>query len=238
MSDISYYELITEDVRIKEGLNACMGCGICTAVCPAASFFEYDPRSIATTVQSGNEDSIRSLLESDTIWYCGQCMSCKTRCPRNNCPGMIISVLRRISQESGLFMKSKFGRQQILISRTVGRNILRRGYCVHPASVYPDTHPEQGPVWQWIYQNMETVYDTVGANLDGEGAGAMRKIQEGDLNELNQIFKVTGGIAMMERIEACSREKALELEMTNDNGDPDMEAYCTYIMRGSDSDEG
>ena len=169
---------LKNDVRLEEGLQACMNCGICTAVCPAAEFYEYDPRSIAVTVQSGNVEKISSLLESDTIWYCGQCMSCKSRCPRNNCPGLIISVLRKLSQETGAFTQSRMGRQQYLIMKTIGANILKYGYCVHPTTLVPETHPEQGPVWKWIYENMQDVYAVVGANLDGDGPGAMRKISQ------------------------------------------------------------
>lgn len=229
MSEISFYKLLTKDVRVKEGLNACMNCGICTAICPAAGFFEYDPRSIAVTVQSGNDHDIKVLLESDTIWYCGQCLSCKTRCPRNNCPGLIISALRKLSQDYGLFVKSRFGRQQFLIIQTIGKNLLEYGYCIHPTKVIPEIHPEQGPVWRWIYENMERVYQTVGANLDGDGDGAMRKISKNDLNELEQIFKVTGGIELTEKIEACSREKAVEFGITDEDGNPDMEKYCTFL---------
>ncbi|MGC9352454.1 MAG: 4Fe-4S dicluster domain-containing protein [Mariniphaga sp.] len=229
MSNISFYNILATDVRIREGLNACMNCGMCTAVCPAAGFFEYDPRSIAITVQSGNEENIRSLLESDTIWYCGQCMSCKTRCPRNNCPGLIISALRKVAQETGLFVKSKFGQQQFLITQTIGKNILKFGYCIHPTSVNPATHPEQGPVWQWVYNNMKTVYETVGANLDGDGAGAMRKIPDEDLDELKEIFNISGGTALIEKIEKYSYDKAIELGITDEKGHPDMEKYAAYL---------
>lgn len=237
MAEISFYKQLINDVRIKEGLNACMNCGICTAVCPAAKYFEYDPRSIAITVQSQNEEKIRELLESDTIWYCGQCMSCKTRCPRNNCPGLIVSALRKLSQEHGLFIKSRLGRQQYLIKQTIGKNILRFGYCVHPAVVTPEAHPEQGPVWEWVYNNQEAVYHAVGANLDKEGAGAMRKIADEDLKELAQIFKVTGGTALSEKIEACSRVKAIELGILNERGEPDMEKYYDYVNNETEDHE-
>jgi len=80
-------ELLKKDVRFQEGLNTCINCGTCTAICPAARFYNYDPRIIVDTVQSCDEVDILALLESDTIWYCGECLSCKTRCPRNNTPG-------------------------------------------------------------------------------------------------------------------------------------------------------
>lgn len=230
MSDTDFYTELKKDVRIQEGLQACMNCGVCTAVCPAAGYYEYDPRSIVITIQSGNNNKIKALLSEDTIWYCGQCMSCKPRCPRNNCPGLIISVLRKLSQKNGLFIKSRLGRQQYLIAQTIGKNILKYGYCVHPTSVNPKTHPEQGPVWQWVYDNMETVYKTTGANLDGEGEGALRKIAEEDLKELTQIFRVSGGTALLQTIDKYSREKASELGMLSNEEETDMDKYTEYII--------
>ncbi len=224
------YNVLKKDVRLIEGLHACMNCGICTSVCPAAEYFEYDPRSIVVAVQSGNEEVIQNLIESDSIWYCGQCMSCKPRCPRNNCPGMVISVLRKLSQETGAFIKSKYGRQQYLISKTVGHNILKLGYCVHPTTIVPETHPEQGPVWEWIFNNKQAVYDSVGANLDGEGSGAMRKISNFDLEELAQIFATTGGTELNNTIEKYSKMKAIELGFQTSKGDADMEKYTEYLL--------
>jgi len=77
-----------------------MNCGICTGICPAAEYYHYDPRQVVDLVQSRNNEVIRELLKSETIWYCGQCMSCKTRCPRGNTPGMVIMALRKLSQDS------------------------------------------------------------------------------------------------------------------------------------------
>ena len=46
-----YCDMLTEDVRLREGLKACMNCGVCTAVCPAAEFYNYDPRQIVAIVE-------------------------------------------------------------------------------------------------------------------------------------------------------------------------------------------
>jgi heterodisulfide reductase subunit C len=225
-----YFGILKQDVRLQEGLNACMNCGICTAVCPAAEYFDYDPRTIVVTVQSADPEKIAALLEGDTIWYCGQCMSCKPRCPRNNCPGLIISVLRKLSQETGAFIKSRMGRQQYLIVKSTGANILRYGYCVHPEVVFPETHPEQGPVWEWIYEKRREVYAAVEANLDGSGSGAMRKIPEEDLQEIKSIFRQAGGLELHETVERYSREKAIELGFTTGDGQPDMDRYTEFLL--------
>ena len=73
---------------MHEGMKACMNCGVCTAVCPAAEFYNYDPRQIVSTVQTQDDEAIEALLRSETIWYCGECMSCRPRCPRGNTPGL------------------------------------------------------------------------------------------------------------------------------------------------------
>lgn len=203
---MSYLELLNEDVRFRDGLKACISCGVCTAICPAAEFFDYDPRKVMIIVQKHQEDELEKLMKSDTIWNCGQCMSCKTRCPRENTPGMVIQALRKVSQETGLFVNSAKGRQQLKIKRTVGDNILGFGYCVHPDTLIPELHPEQGTVWEWIYENRKEVYDRLGANMYREGAGAVRKIDEESMEELRAIFRETGGDRMFQMIEYYCEE--------------------------------
>ena len=193
-------EYLKQDVRTDEALKACMNCGVCTAVWPAAEFYDYDPRRICDSVQRGDEAEIENLLKSDTIWYCGQCMSCKTRCPRGNVPGELINVLRRASQELGYFTESEKGVQQKQLMNTIGKNILDIGYCVHPDVVKPDYHPEQGPIWEWYIENIEDISQKLGANYHGEGAGALRKISEEDLDEVRRIFEVTGGMELRKKV--------------------------------------
>ena len=206
-----YFDMLAEDVRLKEGLKACMNCGVCTAVCPAAEFYNYDPRQIVAIVQTRDDDAIEELLRSETIWYCGQCMSCRPRCPRGNTPGYIIQALRQLSQRTGLFVESEKGRQQLALKRTIGENIMRTGYCLVPRNITPEMHPEQGPVWQWIYDNDREVFSLFNPNYRGEGAGALRRIDDRALEELHRIFEVSGGKELFEIIESHSERKAQEM---------------------------
>ena len=223
------YDLLLKDIRFEEGLNACMNCGVCTAICPAAEFYDYDPRKIVNTVQSKNDEEITKLLKSETIWYCGECMSCKTRCPRGNAPGLIIMALRSLSQDLGYFVESEKGRQQLALKRTVGQWILDHGYCLYLEGVGTSLHPEQGPVWDWIQDNWVDVFNRMGANYKGDGPGILRKIPEEAMNEIREIFEVTGGMERYENIEKFSKEKAAELHMTLDEG-IDNE-YFRYIYK-------
>ena len=139
---------LAQDVRFVEGLKACINCGTCTAICPAAEFYNYQPRRMVDILQTHDDEQIEALLKSDTIWYCGECMSCVTRCPRGNAPGLLITVLRSVSQDLGYFTESEKGRQQLAIKRTVGKWILEYGYCLFPSEISPENHPEQSPLWE------------------------------------------------------------------------------------------
>lgn len=218
------YERLLNDIRFKEGLKACMNCGVCSAICPAADFYNYDPRRIVDLVQIRDNEALLDLLKSESIWYCGQCMSCKTRCPRGNTPGLIISALRQLSQELGLFTYSEKGRQQFAIKRTVGDNILEYGYCVAAYAVHPDLHPEQGPVWEHAFANLEAFYARAGGELNGH-EGPMRKISEETLRELDQIFQTTTGNTLFAAIEEASEKKAAELGMEYKSRGIDFEYF-------------
>ncbi|OFY58128.1 MAG: hypothetical protein A2V50_03490 [Bacteroidetes bacterium RBG_19FT_COMBO_42_10] len=208
---VNYYEMLMQDVRFKEGLNACMNCGVCTAICPAAEFYSYDPRKIVDLVQTENNEEIENLLKSETIWYCGECMSCKTRCPRGNTPALVVMALRTLSQKLGFFTESEKGRQQFAIKRTVGENIFKYGYCVAAYAVSPEMHMEQGPIWEYILEHTNDVYERLGGHVDELGAGPLRKIPEDAKQELRNIFEVTGGTGLFEDIENHSKKKAAEM---------------------------
>jgi heterodisulfide reductase subunit C1 len=225
----NYYKELNSDIRFQEGLRACINCGTCSAICPAGAFYDYDPKKIATIAQSHNEDAIEKLLKSETIWYCGECMSCKTRCPRGNTPGLIIMALRQLSIETGLFVESEKGRQVLAIKRTVGENILKTGYCVHVDTVDPELHPEQGPIWKWIRKHTEKVYNRLGGNYMKEGPGALRKISDADLGELDRIFELTGAHSRFEKIEYFSKKKAKE--MGYDTKNEAMDPYFLMVYR-------
>lgn len=199
--------LLREDPRFREAIKTCMNCGTCTAICPAAEFYDYDPRKICDIVQRQNEEDLDNLLRNNQIWYCGQCMSCKTRCPRANIPGLLITTLRKVSQELGYFTESKKGLQQFALAKAIGSNIKEIGYCVHPDRVAYELHPEQGPVWKWYKEHIEEIAPKLGANYHREGPGALRTIRQETLDEINKIFEVTGGNELLEKIKTYAKNK-------------------------------
>jgi heterodisulfide reductase subunit C len=212
---------LKNDVRFIEGLKSCINCGICTSICPAASFYDYDPRQIVDTVQRGNEKEIEQLLKSDTIWYCGECLSCKTRCPRGNTPGYIIQALRALSIETGLFIESEQGQKQLVVKRSVGEHILKYGYCVYIDEVDTEMYPEQGPIWDWLKLNREAVLERLGTSYQKDESGALRQIPLESLNDLKAIFDETGASKRFEKIEYCSRLHAQKSGIAFDKGKDD-----------------
>ena len=196
----SISDTIRQDVRYSESLKACMNCGICTAICPAAAFYNDDPRQICNQVQNNNETDIDNLLNSDTIWYCGQCMSCKTRCPRQNVPGMLIQILRKVSQQTGMFMHSEMGKLQRDIVENIGNNLYQTGYCVTPDLLIPQNHPEQGPVWEWVIDHKKPLFEKLQTAYGTETEGALRNIPNDAMDELHAIFEITGCLDFFEQI--------------------------------------
>jgi heterodisulfide reductase subunit C1 len=209
--DKTLYERLEEDVRFREGLKSCINCGVCTAICPAADVSDYDPRMVINDVQLRDETELENLLRCDTIWRCGECLSCKTRCPRGNVPGYIIQALRALSIETGLFTESEQGRKQLAIKRTVGDHILKYGYCVYIDEVDNEMYPEQGPVWEWLRKNRKSVLERLGSSYKKDQTGTLRNTSKESLNDLKRIFDETGGTQRFEKIEKYSSEKAKEL---------------------------
>ncbi|MGE4569382.1 MAG: 4Fe-4S dicluster domain-containing protein [Bacteroidales bacterium] len=212
----SLVERLQNDVRVIEGLKACINCGVCTAICPAAAMCEYDPRQIIDTVQQGNEKEIESLLKGNTIWYCGECLSCKTRCPRGNTPGYIVQALRNLSMDTGYYMESNQGRKQLALRNTIGKHILEYGYCVYIDQIDTHRYPEQGPVWDWMRENRQKLLDRLGSHYKQKEKGGLRQIPDSSLNDLQRIFDETGASERFRKMEQLTAQKADESGLTVD----------------------
>ena len=55
------FDDIRSDFRYDHELNGCLNCGICTATCPSAHFYDYSPREIVQLLWTENvEQQIES----------------------------------------------------------------------------------------------------------------------------------------------------------------------------------
>lgn len=203
-------------VIARHAVSSCMSCGACTALCPAAEFYDFSPREIMTIVEEKNEESIIELLKSETIWYCHQCGSCKTKCPRQNSPFGMISSLRQLSQIKGYHVESIRGRQQYFARHYWGGNLWNRACTLYFRNAIPDTHQDFGPRYQTYFKRQEEFMKKVGAHPDMEGSCAGRKMPTETLHELRQLWMAGGALYFWSLIEDAAHRQAKEMNLTID----------------------
>jgi heterodisulfide reductase subunit C1 len=192
----------------KHSFNSCMSCGACAAVCPAAEFYDYDPRLIMETVQSKDEERIVELLKSDTIWYCGQCGSCKQKCSRGNNPFGMISSLRQLSQIKGYHTSSVRGRQQYNARHLWGGNLWNRGCSLYFRNNLIAFHLDFGPRFARYTLHREEIYRRINGSPDMNGIMPGRKISPETLHELRRCCQEGGGLFLWDQIEKYGQEDA------------------------------
>ena len=90
---------ILEEVKKYMGdkIYQCLQCGTCTSGCPMTPF-GYNIRRIVKLVLLGLK---KELIQSDFIWFCSECGKCGERCPHGIKSPNLISILRKITIESG-----------------------------------------------------------------------------------------------------------------------------------------
>jgi len=201
----------------KHAFNSCMSCGACTAGCPAAEFYDYDPRMIMETVQSKDEERIIELLKADTIWYCAQCGTCKLRCSRGNNPFALISSLRQLSQLKGYHVYSSRGRQQYTGRHLWGGNYWNRGCSLYFRNTMIPFHLDFGPRWVRYAINKEEIHRRVGGCPDMDGSMPGRKVHPDTLHQIRRCWQVGGTFYLWDQIEKYAQEQASEWDMDIDD---------------------
>jgi len=87
-----------------------------------------------------------------------------------------------------------------------------------------EDHPEQGPTWEWQNSHLPDLLKRLGIEYKNNGPGVMRKIPEEALEEIREIFRVTGGTDFYEHIESCSAAKAKKMGL-----EFDKRLNCEYM---------
>jgi ferredoxin len=73
------------------GLEKCINCGNCTAICSLSSSDDRFPRHIVRLAQLGKRDE---LLGSKELWLCFNCGDCSETCPQQAEPANFMSAAR------------------------------------------------------------------------------------------------------------------------------------------------
>lgn len=140
---------VKADPRFPSYLYGCYECGICVAACPSARFYDFSPRKIAQAAAREDVDLIFEQMNDD-VWNCSQCFSCN-RCPRQNSPGGLITILREVSVKNGLKSAKKAleGYSRIIYK------IMGTGTQVSPDMLQPDAFPDWGPQVRQVSAELE-----------------------------------------------------------------------------------
>lgn len=117
-----------DDVRFKKsGFKKCIQCGRCTASCPAAYlYYDYNPRQLMKKFMFGDIDSSDI---NELIWKCGQCYSCRARCPRNCKAGLGVQALQTRSLLLGIAPL-----EIVDLSKQIKKNLMSHGEAFLPST--------------------------------------------------------------------------------------------------------
>lgn len=131
---------IQADQRYDHELNGCLNCGICTATCPAAHYYDFSPREIVQLLWTENLDGIYDAMQ-EKIWACAQCYTCAARCPFENSPGGLIMLMRETAIKHGMESAKNVLRP---FSRVMLK-LISTGNQLSPDMINPDGFADWGP---------------------------------------------------------------------------------------------
>ena len=131
---------IQADFRYDHELNGCLNCGICTATCPAAHYYDFSPREIVQLLWTENLDGIYDAMQ-EKIWACAQCYTCAARCPFGNSPGGLIMLMREAAIKHGMESAKNVLRP---FSRVMLK-LISTGNQLAPDMITADHFPDWGP---------------------------------------------------------------------------------------------
>lgn len=181
------FEEVKADPRYEDYLYGCYECGICVAACPSARFYDFSPRKIAQTLAREDVETFYEQLNDD-VWNCSQCFSC-TRCPRQNNPGGLITVMREVAVKNGL----RTTKEALAGYTRIIYKIMTTGTQVSPDMLQEDAFPDWGPQVKAVSENLdlwrlalppETMHTT----------GTSWEVEERTIKELYAIWKMTGSL--------------------------------------------
>ena len=131
---------IQADIRYDHILNGCLNCGVCTATCPAAHYYDFSPREIVQLLWTENLEGIYDAMQ-EKIWACAQCYTCAARCPFHNSPGGLIMVMREVAIKHGM----QSAKDVLRPFSRVMLKLISTGNQLSPDMITRDHFPDWGP---------------------------------------------------------------------------------------------
>ena len=131
---------IQSDLRYDHELNGCLNCGICTATCPAAHYYDFSPREIVQLLWTENLEGIYDAMQ-EKIWACVQCYTCAARCPFDNSPGGLIMIMWETAIKHGM----QSAKEVLRPFSRVMLKLITTGNQLSPDMINPENFPDWGP---------------------------------------------------------------------------------------------
>ena len=201
----------------RHSLKSCVYCGVCTSQCPAAQCFEeYNPRIVVDVALARDEDRLIDLLKSDVLWFCGQCGSCRARCPRENNVMGLVSSLRYLSQLKGYHLASVRGRQQYAARHLWGANLWNRALSMYFRNAGADGHRDFGPRYERYWAEVVEQMRRLGATPDARGDLGGKKAEPQTLAQLRRCVQWGGTLVLWQQLEEHAAAQAAEWGLTID----------------------
>jgi heterodisulfide reductase subunit C len=185
---------VTADPRFGEYLYGCYECGICVAVCPSARFYDFSPRRIAQALAREDVELVWEQMNGE-VWECSQCFSC-LRCPRQNNPGGLVTILREVAVRNGLrsAQRALEGYSRIIYK------IMSTGTQVSPDMIRPEAFPDWGPNSRETAENLE-VWRRAMPPETMHTTSASWEVSDQTLTELYFIWYATGVMDMIKTLD-------------------------------------
>jgi heterodisulfide reductase subunit C len=137
-------EAVFEDIRshplYDHELNGCLNCGICTATCPSAHYYDYSPREIVQLLWTENLEGIHDAMQ-EKIWACAQCYTCAARCPFGNSPGGLVMIMREAAIKHGM----ESAKEVLRPFSRVMLKVISTGNQLAPNMITAEHFPDWGP---------------------------------------------------------------------------------------------
>lgn len=172
-----------KDLRFKKiGFKKCIQCGRCTGSCPSTVIHkEFNPRDLMRRFMF---EDIHSDHVNEIIWKCGQCYSCRARCPRNCKAGLGVIALQHKSYEDG-----KAPKNIVEIGEKIRSNLYSKGETITPKSYDLNLKEEFGKKTAERCSDNHTKRKKLGFKSDD---AREISIPEDSLDEVRHILRLTG----------------------------------------------
>jgi heterodisulfide reductase subunit C len=192
-------EAVFDDIRSHQlyhhELNGCLNCGICTATCPSAHYYDYSPREIVQLLWTENLEGIYDAMQ-EKIWACAQCYTCAARCPFGNSPGGLVMLMREAAIKHGMNSAKEVLRP---FSRVMLK-LVSTGNQLSPDMITADHFPDWGP----NVTKVEAPLDTLRKAIPMPTLNTTKTAWEVNLKtsvELYTIWEETGVLDQLETID-------------------------------------